>query len=152
MPKFKYQARNADGKRLNGTIVAQNENDAVGELRKQQLTVLSVKPESTTGGFFSLKIGGKKAPRARVRSDDLVVFTRQLATMISAGIPLLESLEILAEQVDDKGFQFVLGDIVDSVRSGTDFSAALALHPRIFEKIYVNMIRAARRPVSWTRS
>lgn len=142
MPKFKYQARNADGKRLNGTIVAQNENDAVGELRKQQLTVLSVKPEGGTGGFFSMQIGGKKAPRARVRADDLVVFTRQLATMISAGIPLLESLEILAEQVDDKGFQYVLGDIVDSVRSGTDFSAALAMHPKIFEKIYVNMIRA----------
>jgi type IV pilus assembly protein PilC len=144
MPKFKYQARNADGKRLTGSIVAQNENDAVGELRKQQLTVLKVSPEAEGGGFFSMQIGGggKKAPRARVKADDLVVFTRQLATMISAGIPLMESLEILADQVDDKGFQWVLRDIVDNVRAGTDFSQALSLHPKIFEKIYINMIRA----------
>ncbi|MHC5021948.1 MAG: type II secretion system F family protein, partial [Planctomycetota bacterium] len=140
----KYQARNADGKRLTGSIVAQNENDAVGELRKQQLTVLKVSPEAEGGGFFSMQIGGggKKAPRARVKADDLVVFTRQLATMISAGIPLMESLEILADQVDDKGFQWVLRDVVDNVRAGTDFSQALSLHPKIFEKIYINMIRA----------
>ncbi|MCI0341170.1 MAG: type II secretion system F family protein [Planctomycetales bacterium] len=146
MAKFKYQARNAEGKKLAGTMAAQNEQAAIGELRKQNLVVLSVQEEGGGaggggGGFFK-SLTGKRAPRPRVRSEDLVIFTRQLATMISAGIPLLESLEILTEQVDDKGFQYVLHDVVDNVRSGMDLSASLGQHPKVFAKIYVNMIRA----------
>jgi len=83
-----------------------------------------------------------RQPRPHVSTDDLVVFTRQLSTMISAGIPLVESLEIMAEQVEDKGFKVAIARIVESVRSGNDFSQSLALYPKIFGDIYVNMVKA----------
>jgi len=143
MPKYRYQAKNPQGRKLTGTIIAENENDAVGELRKQNLTVLNVKAEGAKGGqSFLTGLFSQKAPKPRIKGDDLVVFTRQLATMVSAGIPLLESLEILQEQAEDKGFKFVLGTVVDDVRSGTDLSNALSRHPRVFKNIYVNMVRA----------
>jgi len=81
-------------------------------------------------------------PRPRVKTKDIAVLTRQLSTMISSGIPLLESLEILVEQTSDPGFKVVLDKVIDRVRSGSDFSNALSEHPRQFTKIYVNMIRA----------
>lgn len=81
-------------------------------------------------------------PKPRVRGDDLAVFTRQLATMISAGIPLVESMEILEEQAEDPGFKLVCGRIIESVRSGTDFSEALSKYPKIFSRIYVSMVKA----------
>jgi type IV pilus assembly protein PilC len=81
-------------------------------------------------------------PRPRVKTKDIAVLTRQLATMISAGIPLLESMEILEEQASDAGFRIVLDKVIERVRAGSDFSTALAEHPRLFSKIYVNMIRA----------
>jgi type IV pilus assembly protein PilC len=93
------------------------------------------------GGFLaSIGIGGEPAPR--VKLDDIVLFTRQLATMISSGIPLLESLEIMQEQVDDKGFKLCLGKVVNDIRTGKDFSESLGRHPKVFTKIYVNMIKA----------
>jgi type IV pilus assembly protein PilC len=95
------------------------------------------------GNALSNFVTGKvTAKSARVKLQELVIFTRQLATMISAGIPLLEALEILAEQQDNPGFKAVLEDVVTQVRGGTDMSTALADHPRVFEDIYVNMIRA----------
>ena len=90
-------------------------------------------------GVMSGKVSSKSA---RVRLIELVIFTRQLATMISAGIPLLESLEILSEQADNAGFKSVLEDVVAEVRGGSDLSTALSQHPRVFEDIYVNMVRA----------
>ncbi|MHC4781098.1 MAG: type II secretion system F family protein, partial [Planctomycetota bacterium] len=140
-PKYRYQAKNAQGRKLAGTIIAQNENDAVGELRKQNLTVLSVR-EDGAPSFSLFGFAKKKAPKPRIKLDDLVVFTRQLATMVSAGIPLLEGLEILTEQAEDKGFKWVLNTVVDDVRSGTDLSNAMANHPKVFRKIYVNMVKA----------
>ena len=68
--------------------------------------------------------------------------TRQLSTMISSGIPLLESMEILEEQTSDPGFKVVLDKVIERVRAESDFSSALSEHPRLFSKIYVNMIRA----------
>jgi type IV pilus assembly protein PilC len=81
-------------------------------------------------------------PRPRVKTKDIAVMTRQLATMINSGIPLLESMEILHEQASDPGFQVVLDRVIERVRAGSDFSRALAEHPRLFSKIYVNMITA----------
>ena len=109
---------------------------------------MAEKPEATIGkkdegNALSNFVSGKvTAKNARVKLQELVIFTRQLATMISAGIPLLEALEILAEQQDNPGFKAVLDDVVTQVRGGTDMSTALADHPRVFEDIYVNMIRA----------
>lgn len=81
-------------------------------------------------------------PRPRVKTNDIAVMTRQLSTMISSGIPLLESMEILEEQASDPGFRIVLDKVIERIRAGSDFSSALSEHQRLFSKIYVNMIRA----------
>ncbi len=138
MPQYKYAVKTADGKERSGTISAPSRDDATGELRRQGLTVVSM-TEQKSRAARSL-FGGE--PRARVRGEDLAVFTRQLATMISAGIPLVESMEILEEQAEDPGFKLVCGRIIESVRSGTDFSEALSKYPKIFNRIYVSMVKA----------
>ncbi len=81
-------------------------------------------------------------PKPRVGTEDIAIFTRQLSTMISAGIPLMESLDVLAQQQEDPGFERVLNEIVDDVRSGEDFSSALSKYPNQFTKIYVSMAEA----------
>ena len=141
MPRFKYSAKAADGGSATGTLDAQDPGDALAQLRRQGLTPLDVEEE---GRIRSRPGGGKprRDPSPRVSSDDLVVFTRQLSTMISAGVPIMESLAILADQVEDKGFKTALNRVVESIRSGTDLSEALGLYPKIFPAIYVNMVKA----------
>lgn len=95
--------------------------------------------KSDGGGFLS---GKTSAKNAKVKLNEMVIFTRQLATMIGAGIPLLECLEILCEQNENPGFKAVLEDVVLEVRGGTDLSSAMGRHNRVFEDIYVNMVRA----------
>ncbi len=146
MAEYVYTARNAAGKQVTGTVVAQNESDALGELRRQNLVVVSLAEKTARKGLtwnvdiFGTGTGRKR--RVRVRLQEMIVFTRQLATMLSAGIPLLECLEILAEQAEDPGFRGVIQQLVDDVRSGSDFSEALRKHPRVFTSIYVNMVKA----------
>jgi type IV pilus assembly protein PilC len=161
MSQFRYKAKNTQGETLTGSINAPSEMDAVTELRKQGLTILSMgtkkggeeRSSSTSsaapkagvgGGFFSLNIGRRspKLSSVRVKGAEMVLFTRQLATMISSGIPLVESLEILAEQTTNLGFKMVLGEVTSDVRSGKDLSQALGRHLKVFPKIYVNMIKA----------
>ncbi|MBN2405005.1 MAG: type II secretion system F family protein [Coriobacteriia bacterium] len=83
-----------------------------------------------------------KGPSLRVKSDVLVVFSRQLATMISSGITLLESLEVLAEQSTDRNLKRIVNTVIEDIRSGKDFSTALARHPKAFALMFVNMVRA----------
>ncbi len=165
MSQFRYKAKNAQGETVTGSINAQNETDAVGELRRQGLVILSLgakkggdgaeRSSSTAassgagskggggGGFFSLSLSRKpKLGNVKVKSQDMVVFTRQLSTMISAGIPLVESLEILAEQSTNPGFKMVMDEITSDVRSGKDLSQAFGRHSKVFSKIYVNMLKA----------
>ncbi|MFA5794366.1 MAG: type II secretion system F family protein [Candidatus Brocadiia bacterium] len=142
MPQFKYAAKKTDGKTANGTVTATNMAEATANLKKQGLTVMNINQIKVSGQksiFASLL---KPTPAKRASMEELVIFTRQLATMISAGIPLMESLEVLQEQTDNPGFKLVLAEVVEKVRGGSDFSAALADHPKVFYKIYVSMIKA----------
>jgi len=139
MPTFRYAARTAVGDSVNGTVSAGSQAEALGQLRAQDLTVLSLREELRRREF---SLFGARKLRARVTTDEMVVFTRQLSTMISAGIPLLEALEILAEQVENRGFSQVIDRCVEKVRAGSDLSAALGDYPNVFPDIYVNMIRA----------
>ncbi len=138
--KFAYVAKNVDGREVKGTIEAENEADATGRLRSQQLSVLKLEAKggAEKGGMFK---GG--ATRS-AKTAELALFTRQLATMIGAGIPLLEGVEILAQQTMDqnKGFGMGLQDTADLVRGGTELSEAMSKFPRIFPDIYVNMVKA----------
>jgi type IV pilus assembly protein PilC len=140
MPEYKYVAKDSSGRKMTGVLTTTSEAETVGELRKQGLIVISLSERGKAGAKKSLF--GPRIPKPRIKSKDLVVFTRQMATMISAGIPLLEVLEILAEQAEDPGFRLCLEHIVDSVRSGSDLSESMAKHPKIFKPIFINMIKA----------
>ncbi len=136
MPTFLYMARGADNKVIKGKLSAATKEAAAGQLSRQNLNVVSLREKK--GSF--LGIGAEPSPK--VTTKDISVLTRQLATMISAGIPLLEALEILEEQAEDKGFKLALGRIIDKVRAGTDLSEAISDYPKIFTRIYVNMVKA----------
>jgi len=143
MAKFKYVAKDSGGSKTKGTVEADTENEALSTLRRENLIVISIKKDM---GGKDIKLFGsgtkQKQPRAHVKSKDLVVFTRQLSTMMSSGISLLECLEVLSEQVDDKGFALVIKNIVEDIRAGADLSEALQKFPKIFSNIYINMIKA----------
>ncbi|MCX7702860.1 MAG: type II secretion system F family protein [Planctomycetota bacterium] len=138
MADFKYVGRDKNGKTVSGTLTAETEADAKEELRKREYVILSISEKTKREPILKLK----GAPKARVKAKELAVFTRQLATMISAGIPMLESVEVLADQTDDPGFKSVLNSVSEDVRAGTDFSEFLFRHPAVFKDLYINMVRA----------
>jgi len=143
MPAFKYTARDTDGRNVSGVVTAKTQGEAVTDLRKRNLMVLEIR--ETSGGRKSKGGGGLGSlmkTRPSASKDQLVIFTRQLATMISAGVPLLESLEVLQEQADTPGFRLVLDTVIESVRGGTDLSMALEIYKKAFPSIYVSMVRA----------
>lgn len=137
MAVFAYTAKGPDGKKVESVIRAADKGAAQAELKKKNLTVSTLVEQK--GGKKSSSLFGP--PRPHVKTKDIAVMTRQLSTMISAGIPLLESLEILHEQASDPGFKLTLDKIIERVRAGSDFSTALSEH-KLFSKIYVNMIKA----------
>ena len=140
--KFQYLARDASGREVKGVMEADNEGEVTGRLRQQQMSV--VKVEKAKGGInWGGDLFAKSAPR-KASTAELCLFTRQLATMIGAGIPLLEGLEILAEQTRDqnKGFGMGLQECADFVRGGTEISEAMSKFPKIFPDIYINMVKA----------
>lgn len=93
-------------------------------------------------GTGSAKGAGKGSARVRARKGEVEIFTRQLATMVGAGIPLLECLEILEEQAESRGFKTAIGQVVMDIRGGSDLSLALSRCRRVFSHIYVNMVKA----------
>jgi len=143
MPAYKYSARDRDGRTVTGIVSGKSQADAVADLRKRNLIVLDVRETlGGKGGGKKSLLGGLTKARPSVTKDQLVIFTRQLATMISAGVPLLESLEVLQEQADTPGFRVVLDGVIDSVRGGTDLSTALERFAKVFPSIYISMVRA----------
>ena len=157
MPTFKYSAVGSDGRTVKGNLDAANQNELMEELRRRSLMPLRVEQKSgskkasgpladgatkTTGKGLSMEIhiGGLK-PGVR-KKEELVIFTRQLATMISAGIPMLESLEILREQASSKQFNMLLEEVIANVRAGQDLSSSVEKYPKVFTDVYVSMIRA----------
>ncbi len=144
MADFKYTVRDSAGKKVTGTIAADSETEAKQELRRQNLIIMGIEEKRRGVAATRAKglFGTKGAPKPRIKSKELTVFTRQLSTMVAAGIPMLESLEVLAEQADDPGFKHVLNTIVEDVRAGTDLSDAMSKHPRVFVRLFVNMVKA----------
>src|SRR5262245_317331 len=145
MPTFKYAAKTSDGKTVRGTLTANAPGEVVADLRKKNMVILDVQETSKKASSAPASSGAATTAKGRAgkaRKDELVIFTRQLSTMISAGIPLLESLEVLANQIDNPGFSKTMKMVAEDVRGGSDFSNALGRHPRVFVKIYVNMVKA----------
>ena len=150
MPKFKYVAMSNQGKEVTGTIDSESTTIAIGQLREKGLYPTSVTLEKGNAkagvsgdkknSFMSMEI--KLFSPKRVKSSLLALFTRQLATLIDAGLPLLRSLNVLKDQQKAGCLKNTLGDVAISVESGASFSESLAKFPKIFTQLYVNMIKA----------
>jgi type IV pilus assembly protein PilC len=135
MATFKYVAKDAGSRNVTGKIVADNQQAVIEELRKRNLTIISVTAVKE-GGLTKISFVSKK-----VSSDDLVIFTRQLATMIDAGIPILQCLEALQEQMTQPSFKAVISSIRDDIQVGSSLSAGFAKHPNVFDTLYINMVK-----------
>nr|HPM43441.1 type II secretion system F family protein [Candidatus Omnitrophota bacterium] len=123
MLTFKYLARDRQGKSLSGVVEAQDRPSAIDILRKQDLVIISV--EESAARF---KLAMPLLTKQRIKIDDLVVFSRQLATMVDAGIPLVGALDILGEQMDNKTFGSVIKTARNDVETGSSLSDALGKH------------------------
>ena len=135
MPTFKYVAKDQSSRNVMGKIVADQQSAVIEELRKRNLTIISVNAVRESGiSRLSFLTRG-------VREDDLVIFTRQLATMVEAGIPILQALDALQEQITHQYFQSVIATVRDDIQLGSSLSAAFAKHTRAFDHLYVNMVR-----------
>ena len=135
MSTFAYVGRNRQGAVKKGELTAKTRDEAVDQLRKQQVVVTSLE-EKSGGGKFKLSLG------SGLTDKDLVVFTRQFGTMINAGLPLIQCLDILSTQSENKVLRETVGDVKNSVEAGSTFSDALRRHPKVFDDLYVNMIHA----------
>lgn len=135
MATFAYVGRTKSGGVKKGELVAKSRDEAVDQLRKQSVVVTSLEERAAKEGF-SLKLG------SGVSEKDLVVFTRQFGTMINAGLPLIQCLEILSTQSENAALRKSVGEIKVQVEGGSTFSDALRKHPKIFDDLYVNMVHA----------
>ena len=151
MANFQYIALDAKGDQTTGTVQAGSEAEAVAQLRTQGLYPTQVIQEgkgklSAAGKKAAAKARGKKKAKGkaggRVKPKILMIFTRQLATLIDSGLPLLRGLTVLGKQEPNPVLRGTINSLADSVQSGSTFSESLAQHPRIFNKLYVNMVKA----------
>ena len=150
MPIFQYTAMDAAGKEQKGQHDAANEEAVANFLKEQGMFPTSIKPlekvakvkkAKAKGGMASKQINLSLGPMV-IKSKDLTVFTRQLAILLDAGLPLIRSLKTLEKQAKNPAVKTVIGKVATSVEGGSTFSEALAQHPKSFDKLYLNMIRA----------
>jgi type IV pilus assembly protein PilC len=134
MLTFSYEARNAaTGQKIKAQVQADNEQAAAKLIKEQGLTPTKIVAEKTGTGFR----------RGRVKTKDKVLFSRQLSTLINAGLPLVQSLRSVASQTQNKAFKIIINQIISDVEAGTSFSAALAKHPATFNRVYVSLVQAS---------
>ncbi len=135
MTLFSYQATNKEGKHVSGQVEATDRSAALQLLVGQQLRVSlirEIKKKQSFGGFFGNK----------VKSDDIVIFTRELSAMVGAGVPLLRSLNSLQQHTESQALKKILETVCHEVESGAPLADALEKHPQTFSNVYVNMVRA----------
>ena len=138
MSKFTYLALNKDNHTINGSIEASDRSAALELLKKQGLKPVSLREAVAKKSG----IGAIGLFKPHVKSKDLVIFTRQLSTMVSAGVPLLRALTTLSTQSENKMLQAVLEQVLKDVQGGMNLADAFAKHPKVFNDVYVNMVRA----------
>src|SRR6266542_3691466 len=136
MPSFEYTARNLKGDLVRDKIDLASRDDVIAHLRKNRMVVVQVREAKGKGGgladFF----------KAGVKTRDVVIFTRQFATMINSGLPLVQALDILSQQTENKVLADVTRQVVYDVESGHTLADALRKHPKAFTDLYVNMVAA----------
>ncbi|MFO7975615.1 MAG: type II secretion system inner membrane protein GspF [Candidatus Hydrogenedentota bacterium] len=144
MPKYAYKAMNKEGKETFGIVESENQALAINDIRTLGLYPTKVyearkrdekRARKEKGGLGELYFGG-------VKTKEIVVMTRQLSTLIDAGLPLLRSINVLVAQLKPCKLRDILKEVRDDIQSGSTFSEALAKHPREFDRLFVNMVRA----------
>jgi len=135
MATFAYVGRSRSGAVRKGELSAKTRDEAVDQLRKQSIVVTSLDEKARKSGF-NVSFG------TGLTDKDLVVFTRQFGTMINAGLPLVQCLEILSTQSENKALRESIGEVKVQVEAGSTFSDALRRHPKVFDDLYVNMVHA----------
>jgi type IV pilus assembly protein PilC len=133
MPKFHWEGKTRNGETRKGVIEAQTEDAVAARLRADGLQVTKIKKGAKE---LSLSFG------SGIKERDIVIFTRQLATMIDAGLPLVQCLDILAGQAENKNFGKTLYNIKANVEQGANFSESMRKHPKVFDELYVNLVAA----------
>ncbi|MGA2174438.1 MAG: type II secretion system F family protein [Verrucomicrobiota bacterium] len=159
MPKFNYVAMDSRGKETKGTLEVASQNEAIGRIKEMGFFPTKVVEDkggpapgaaakkaaakgAKKGGIdlnFQIKIPGLSG---RVKSKVLTTFTRQLATLVQAGLPLLRGLRVLQKQERNANLKSILGDLATAIEGGSTFSEALAQHPKVFNRLFVNMVKA----------
>jgi type IV pilus assembly protein PilC len=131
VPTYAYTARAIGGALQTSTMDAPSREEVVAQLRRQRMTLIKIEEQAP-----------KKAKLGKITMRDIVIFTRQFSTMINAGLPLVQALDILAKQTENKSLQQVTRHIVSDVESGHTVADALGKHPKAFSDLYVNMVAA----------
>ncbi|MCF7916211.1 MAG: type II secretion system F family protein [Candidatus Omnitrophica bacterium] len=133
MENFLYTVKDKEGQVLKGIIEAESKDAVVDHFQKEDFIILSIKKTKKKS----------KAKRGKVSIDDLVVFSRQLTTLIESGIPVVEALGVLEDQVENPYFKSIVALVLKDVKEGTSFSKSLAKYPKAFPEIYLSMVEAA---------
>jgi len=136
MPKFVWEGKTRTGAVTGGEMEAPNEAFVLAQLRRQQIVPVKVKQAARDLGIRLPRFGG------RVSRKELAVFTRQFATMIDAGLPLVQCLDILAAQQENQAFKKVITKVKEDVESGSTFADALSRQPQVFDELFVNLVAA----------
>ncbi|MDI6756660.1 MAG: type II secretion system F family protein [Endomicrobiia bacterium] len=140
MPNFSYKARPPSGAVVTGVIDAQDQRSALEKLKSQRLIPIEVSEQKATG--VAALIGKINPFKPSVKSNDIVLFSRQLSTMVSAGVPIVQGLSILSEQIENPAFRVVVTGIKEDIESGVSMPDAMRKHPKAFSELYVSMIKA----------
>jgi type IV pilus assembly protein PilC len=137
MATFAYVGKTRQGAVKKGEVIAKTRDEAMEQLRKLNVGVTSLQEKALAQGLLANLTGG-----GGVKDKDLVVFTRQFSTMINAGLPLVQCLDILSTQSENKFLGKAVGEIKGDVEGGSTFADALKKHPKVFDELYVNMVHA----------
>ena len=146
MPSFEYWVKDKTGKDLKGFQDAQDVQELVRQLKAQGYLIVRVEQAKKGSAILSVQKGS--TPKARlgksgkVKLDDLVIFSRQMATLVAAGIPLIQALDILAGQMDKEKFRLVLRKMHSDLQTGKSLSESMQVHPKIFSALFIHMVRA----------
>lgn len=135
MLTYKYTARDSiTGKQISGEVTAESEQAATKQVHDQGLSPTEIHVTGDAGAIRKF--------RHRIKAKEKVLFSRQLSTLINAGLPLVQSLHNVSEQTQNKPFQLIINQVITDVESGMNFSAALGKHPKVFDDVFVNLVAA----------
>jgi type IV pilus assembly protein PilC len=135
MPAFAYVVKDKNGRTHSGLLETDSRQALIEQLWKQDFVVISIEECRS-------RHGASRAARMAVKADQLVIFSRQLATLVASGIPVLGGIDVLRDQIEDRTFKRILAKIRDDIEGGASLSESLARYPRVFSEFFVNMVKA----------